>query len=55
MKEKLLKELHKMLIAIVKADDAELDKIGARLVEIEKELVSYRPNKKSKFDFSQKI
>lgn len=55
MKEKLLKELHKMIIAIVKANDADLEKIGARLVEIEKELVTYQPNKKSKIDFSQKI
>ena len=37
MKEKLLKELHKMIIAIVKANDADLEKIGARLVDIEKE------------------
>jgi hypothetical protein len=55
MKEKLLKELHKMIIAIVKANDADLEKIGARLVEIEKELVTYQPNKKNKIDFSQKI
>ncbi len=55
MKERLLKELHKMLIAIVKADDADLDKIGVKLVDIEKELMLYQPDKKVKVDFSKKL
>lgn len=42
MKEKMLKRLHEILIEIAKANDAELDKIGAELLEIEKELLNYR-------------
>ena len=42
MKEKMLKRLHEILIEIAKANDAELDRIGAELLEIEKELLNYR-------------
>lgn len=42
MKEKMLKRLHEILIEIAKANDAELDKIGAELLEIEKQLLDYR-------------
>ena len=52
MKKKIMKRLHEILIEIVKADDADLDKIGAELVEIEKKLMGYNPKapeKKSLF------
>ena len=42
MKEKMLKRLHEILIEIAKANDAELDRIGAELLEIEKQLLDYR-------------
>jgi hypothetical protein len=41
MKKKLIKELHKILMEIVKADDETLDAIGIRLLEIEKDLMKY--------------
>ena len=52
MKKKIMKRLHEILIEIVKANDADLDKIGAELVEIEKKLIGYKPKapeKKSLF------
>lgn len=42
MKEKMLKRLHEILIEIAKANDTELDRIGAELLEIEKQLLDYR-------------
>lgn len=50
MKKDLIKRLNQILIEIVKADDAELNKIGAELLEIEKKLITYSPNKKSALD-----
>lgn len=44
MKEKIIKRLQAILMEIVKADDAELSKIGAELLEIEKKLMTYNYN-----------
>ena len=52
MKKKIMKRLHEILIEIVKADDADLDKIGAELVKNKKKLMGYKPKapeKKSLF------
>ena len=46
MKAKILKELHQILIQIAKADDSELNKIGVKLAEIEKELLTYTSTSK---------
>lgn len=46
MKAKILKELHQILIQIAKADDSELNKIGVKLAEIEKELFTYTSTSK---------
>ena len=47
MKEKILKRLHQLQMDIVKANDAELDKIGLELVEIEKQLLKYQDKRKN--------
>ena len=46
-KEKILKRLHQLQMDIVKANDAELDKIGLELVEIEKQLLKYQDKRKN--------
>lgn len=38
----ILKRLHEILLEIGKANDAELDKIGIELADIEKKLLQYR-------------
>mgnify|MGYP003316698136 CR=1 FL=1 len=45
MKEKLIKRLNEILMEIVKANDAELDKIGVELLDIEKKLMNYNTGK----------
>ena len=45
MKEKLIKRLNEILLEIVKANDADLDKIGVELLEIEKKIMNYNTNK----------
>ena len=45
MKRALLKRLHEILIEIAKADDRGLDKIGVELLEIEKQLMTWYPDK----------
>lgn len=45
MKKALLKRLHEILIEIVKADDRGLDKIGVELLEIEKQLMTWMPDR----------
>ena len=45
MKEKILKRLHQLQIAIIKANDKELDKIGLELIDIEKQLLLYNEEK----------
>ena len=47
MKEKILKRLHQLQMDIVKANDAEIDKIGLELVEIEKQLLKYQDKRKN--------
>lgn len=46
MKKALLERLHKILIEIAKADDRGLDKIGVELLEIEKQLMTWYPDKR---------
>ena len=41
-KNAILKRLHEILLEIGKANDAELDKIGIELADIEKKLLQYR-------------
>lgn len=50
MKKRLIKRLHQIMIEIVKADEPELNKIGAELLDIEKKLMLYNSAKKSTFD-----
>ena len=47
MKEKILKRLHQLQMDIVKANDAELDKIGLELIDIEKQLLKYQDKRKN--------
>ena len=47
MIEKILKRLHQLQMDIVKGNDAELDKIGLELVEIEKQLLKYQDKRKN--------
>lgn len=49
IKAKILKELHQILIQIAKADDSELNKIGVKLAEIEKELLTYTSTSKKQY------
>ena len=46
MKKALLKRLHEILLEIAKTDDRGLDKIGVELLEIEKQLMTWYPEKK---------
>lgn len=46
MKQDLIKRLNQILIRIVKADDKELNKIGVELLDIEKKLMGWVPEKK---------
>lgn len=46
MKKALLKRLHEILLEIAKADDRGLDKIGVELLEIEKQLMTWYPDKR---------
>ena len=45
MKKKLLKRLHQLQLEIIKANDARLDEIGLELIEIEKQLLTYKEEK----------
>lgn len=45
MKMKLIKRLNQIMVEIVKANDKELDAIGAELLEIEKKLMKYAEKK----------
>lgn len=47
MKAKILKRLHQLQMDILKANDAELDKIGLELIEIEKQLLQYQNKRKN--------
>lgn len=46
VKKDLIKRLNQILIQIVKVDDKELDKIGVELLDIEKKLMGWVPEKK---------
>lgn len=45
MKKKLLKRLHQLQLEIIKANDVRLDEIGLELIEIEKQLLTYKEEK----------
>ena len=39
MKKRIIKKLHQIQMQILKADDAELNKISKEIIEIEKKLI----------------
>ena len=49
MKKRIIKRLHQIQMQILKADDAELNKIGVELLEIEKKLMLYTQKQKPTF------
>jgi hypothetical protein len=49
MKKQIIKKLHEIQMQILKADEAELNKIGVELLEIEKKLMVYAPKQKNTF------
>lgn len=49
MKKRIIKRLHQIQMQILKADEAELNKIGVELLEIEKRLMLYVPKQKNTF------
>lgn len=49
MKKRIIKRLHQIQMQILKADEAELNKIGVELLEIEKKLMLYVSKQKSVF------
>lgn len=49
MKKKMLKWLHKIIMAIACSNDKTLDEIGRQLLEIEKSLISYQ-----QFDYNKR-
>lgn len=59
MKQKLIKKLHDLMLQIITCNDAELDKIGIELAEIEKQLITWQEKnlKKNKkiLDFKDKM
>ena len=48
MKQKLIKKLHDLMLQIITCNDAELDKIGIELDEIEKQLINWQEKKSQK-------
>ena len=46
MKKRIIKRLHQIQMQILKVNDAELNKIGVELLEIEKKLMLYIPKEK---------
>ena len=55
MKRKIIKRLNQIVIEILKADEAELNKIGAELLDIEKKLLTYNVAKTSTLDKIKKL
>jgi len=55
MKKRIVKKLHKIIIEILKVDEAELNKIGVELLDIEKKMLVYNVAKVSSFDKIKKI
>lgn len=49
MKRRIIKRLHQIQMQILKADEAELNKIGVELLEIEKKLMLYVSKQKNTF------
>ena len=49
MKKRIIKKLHQIQMQILKADEAELNKIGVELLDIEKKLMLYTPKQKPVF------
>jgi hypothetical protein len=49
MKRRIIKRLHQIQMQILKADEAELNKIGVELLEIEKKLMLYTAKQKNTF------
>ena len=49
MKRKIIKRLHQIQMQILKADEAELNKMGVELLEIEMKLMLYVPKQKPVF------
>ena len=49
MKTKLIKRLNEIMLEIVRAEDKELDAIGAELLEIEKKLIKYTEKRKTNY------
>jgi len=47
MKIKILKRLHQLQMDILKANDADWDKISLELIEIEKQLLQYQDKRKN--------
>ena len=50
MKKNIIKRLNQIVIEILKADEAELNRIGAELLDIEKKLLTYNVAKTSTLD-----
>ena len=48
MKQKIIKKLHDLMLQIITCNDAELDKIGIELAEIEKQLINWQEKKYQK-------
>ena len=48
MKQKLIKKLHDLMLQIITCNDAELDKIGIELAEIEKQLITWQEKNRLK-------
>lgn len=48
MKQKLIKKLHDLMLQIITCNDAELNKIGIELAEIEKQLINWQEKKSQK-------
>lgn len=44
MRDKLVKGIQKLIRLIIRANDKELDAIGIKLADIEKDLLNYKEN-----------
>ena len=55
MKRKIIKRLNQIVIEILKADETELNRIGAELLDIEKKLLTYNVAKTSTLDKIKKL
>lgn len=55
MKKRIVKRLHQIIIEILKADEPELNRIGAELLDIEKKMLTYNVAKTSTLDKIKKL